>query len=172
MKLAPELARLGVFEAILGDKAATRTFAGAYRAIRGIASETAGREQAVALLGDLTTQSSAASPSSTSRSSVSTANSAVTSAAVINMFCLGRFPAATEASVLESLMEIYDQSGVRALEPLLPLDDLESAWKSRRLRMVGQPRSWWWLGYPCNIPRNWGAFKIQSWILTQADQPN
>ena len=166
-KLAPELARRGVFEAILGDKPATRTFAGAYRAIRSIASETAGREQAVALLGDLTTQSSSASPNPGSP-----ANSAVASAAVINMLCLDRFPVATEVSVLESLMEIYDRSGVTALEPLLPLDDLESAWESRQLRMVGQPRSWWWLGYPCNIPRNWGAFKIRSWILTQADEHN
>ena len=172
LKLAPELARRGVFEAILGDKRAIRTFAGAYRAIRGIASETAGREQAVALLRDLTTQSSATSPSSASRSSVSGANSAIAAAAVINMLCLDRFPVVTEVFVLESLMEIYDRSGVRVLEPLLPLDDLESAWESRQLRMVGQPRSWWWLGYPCNIPKNWGAFKIRSWILTQADEHN
>lgn len=171
-KLAPELARRGVFEAILGDEPATRTFAGAYRAIRGIASETAGREQAVALLEDLTAQSSAASRSPVSRSPVSGANSAVAAAAVVNMLCLDRFPAATEAFILESLMEIYDRSAMWALEPLLPLDDIESAWESQRLRMVGQPRSWWWLGYPCNIPRNWGAFKIRSWILTQADDRN
>lgn len=171
-KLAPELARRGVFEAILGDKAATRTFAGAYRAIRGIASETAGREQAAALLGDLTAQSFAASRSPVSRSPVSGADSAVAAAAVVNMLCLDRFPAATEAFILESLMEIYDRSAIGALEPLLPLDDIESAWKSQQLRMVGRPRSWWWLGYPCNIPRNWGAFKIQSWILIQANEHN
>ena len=160
VKLAPELARWGVFEAILGDKAATRTFGGAYRAIQGIASETAGREQAVALLLDLTKESPAA---------VSPASSAVAAASVINMLCLDRLPVATEASVLESLMEIYEQSDATALEPLLPIGDLESAWSNRQLRMVGQPQSWWWLGYPCNIPRNWGAFKIQSWILSRAN---
>ena len=81
------------------------------------------------------------------------------------MLCLEHFPVETEVEILSRLMDLYEKTSPDALEYVVPLDQLAGEWKSRGLVETEAPVEWWWLGYPCSIPRRPGAFKVRSWVL-------
>ena len=154
--LLPELARMGVFLTVLEDRSRRRAFRGALRAARGgMDADPVGDEEASVLLETL----------STSPKSLVEQESASASQAVLNMLCLDHFPVPTELEILTRLMDSYANSNPDSLEYVVPLDQLTSEWKRRGLVETGTPVEWWWLGYPCSIPRRPGAFKVRSWVL-------
>ncbi|MBI3694914.1 MAG: hypothetical protein HY238_08760 [Acidobacteria bacterium] len=77
----------------------------------------------------------------------------------------GLFPAATEAAILERLLDLYREASPEALEPLDPLDLIAAEWSRQGLRQLSPPQEWWWLAYPASIPQSWGAMLVQSWTL-------
>ena len=154
--LLPQLARMGVFLTVLEDRSRRRAFRGALRAVRGgMAADPVGDEEAGLLLETLST-----SPESLSAQEATSAVQAIT-----NMLCLDHFPVSTELEILTRLMDSYVRTNPRALEYVVPLDQLTNEWKTRGLVETAMPVEWWWLGYPCSIPRRPGAFKVRSWVL-------
>ena len=151
-----DVSRMGLFRAVREDRSRRRAFRGALRAARGgVDADPVGDEEAQTLLETLST-----SPRSADR------QAAVAAAqAVINMLCLEHFPVETEVEILSRLMDLYEKTSPDALEYVVPLDQLAGEWKSRGLVETEAPVEWWWLGYPCSIPRRPGAFKVRSWVL-------
>ena len=154
--LLPQVSRMRVFLSIREDRSRRRAFRGALRAARGgVSAHPVDDEEAGVLLDTL----------STSPKSLSRAEATVAAQAVVNMLCLEHFPVETEVGILSRLMDSYENANTAALEHLVPLDQLAVEWKSRGLVETGTPVEWWWLGYPCSIPRRPGAFKVHSWTL-------
>ena len=151
-----ELSRMGVFLTVREDRSRRRAFRGALRAARGgLDADPVEDEEAQALLQTLST-----SPRSVARRGAEAA-----AQAVINMLCLEHFSVETEIEILSRLMDACENTNPEALEYVVPLDQLAREWKSRGLVETEVPVEWWWLGYPCSIPRRPGAFKVRSWVL-------
>ena len=154
--LLPQLARMGVFLTVREDQSRRRAFRGALRAARGgMSADPIDHEEALGLLETLST-----SPESLGAKEATTATQAIT-----NMLCLDHFAVSTEVDILSGLMDSYVRTNPGALEYVVPLDQLTSEWKRRGLVETAVPVEWWWLGYPCSIPRRPGAFKVKSWLL-------
>ena len=155
-RLLLEVSQMGVFLTVREDRSRRRAFRGALRAARGgVSANPIEDEEARVLLETL----------STSPKSLRGREAAAAAQAVINMLCLEHFPVQTEVEILSRLMDSYENTNPDALEYVVPLDQLASEWKSRALVETGTPVEWWWLGYPCSIPRKPGAFKMRSWTL-------
>ena len=151
-----ELSRMGVFLTVRQDRSRRRAFRGALRAARGgLDADPVEDEEAQALLETL----SASPDSLRGMEAVSAAQ------AIGNMLCLEHFPVETEIEILSRLMDACENTNPEALEYVVPLDQLAREWKSRGLVETEAPVEWWWLGYPCSIPRRPGAFKVRSWVL-------
>ncbi len=147
---------MGVFLTVREDRSRRRAFRGALRAARGgVSANPIDDEEARVLLETL----------ATSPKSLRGREAAAAAQAVINMLCLEHFPVQTEVEILSRLMDSYENTNPDVLEYVVPLDQLASEWKSRALVETGTAVEWWWLGYPCSIPRKPGAFKMRSWTL-------
>ena len=155
-RLLLEVSQMGVFPTVREDRFRRRAFRGALRAARGgVSANPIDDEEARVLLETL----------STSPKSLRGREAAAAAQAVINMLCLEHFPVQTEVEILSRLMDSSENTSPDALEYVLPLDQLAREWKSRALVETGTPVEWWWLGYPCSIPRRPGAFKVRSCTL-------
>ena len=151
-----EVSRMGVFLTVRQDRSRRRAFRGALRAARGgLDADPVEDEEAQALLQTLST-----SPRSVARRGAEAA-----AQAVINMLCLEHFSVETEIEILSRLMDTCENTNPGTLEYVVPLDQLAREWRSRGLVETEAPVEWWWLGYPCSIPRRPGAFKVRSWVL-------
>ena len=155
-KLLTVFSQMRVFLTIREDRSRRRAFRGALRAARGgVSAHPIDDEEASVLLETL----------STSPESLRGEEAAVAAQAVVNMLCLDHFAVSTEVEILSGLMDSYENTNPDALEYLVPLGQLAAEWKSRGLVETETPVEWWWLGYPCSIPRKPGAFKVRSWTL-------
>ncbi len=155
-RLLLDVSRMGLFSTVREDRSRRRAFRGALRAARGgLDADPVEDDEAQVLLETLS-----ASPDSLGGTEAVSAAQAVS-----NMLCLEHFPVETEVEILNRLMDLYEKTSPDTLEYVVPLDQLASEWKSRGLAETEAPVEWWWLGYPCSIPRRPGAFKVRSWVL-------
>ncbi len=158
-ELTIELSRHGLFQKVLMETSARETFLGAFRTAR-IQYQAAPLErEAVQSLLERLGSSPALVPADLS---------AAASEAIAAMFCRGHFPTNAEVASLEKLMDEYERIDPATLEPQLALNLLDEEWSRKGVAKIGQPEDWWWLEYPCAIPRTWGAFKVRSWMLRKS----
>ena len=162
LAMLPDLSGLGLFSELRRQEPLRATFTAAFEKIRArwVGAEQPSREQTINWIALLANEPQ----------SLAEADRGAASETVVNLLCNERFEVAAETGAFERLLELYaagaDHGG---FESLIPLDALQSEWRSRGLEAPGPPESWWWLEYPCSVSVSSGAFQIRSWILKRGD---
>ena len=158
-ELTLELSRHDLFRKVLVEESVRDIFLSEFRAVRKQSRAAPLEREAVQSLLDRLGSWPASVPPD---------QSAAAAEAIAAMLCRGHFPIHAEVAILERLMDEYERVDPTTLEPQLALNSLDEGWRRNGLATIGQPEDWWWLEYPCAIPRTWGAFKVRSWILQKS----
>jgi hypothetical protein len=160
LAMLPDLARLGLFGELHGEKELRDTFAAAFEKLRPRwdGMEPPSREKTLAMIERL-----AADPAS-----LPEPDRGAACETAVNLLCNERFDVAAETEAFERLLALY-ATAPDSFETLVPIERLEAEWGKRGLSARGAAESWWWLEYPCSVAYSPGAFQIRSWILKHAD---
>ena len=88
--------------------------------------------------------------------------------AATQLVCRDQLPVELEISALESILDAYRAVEPSVEEPLLEWEAFQAVLEGRGLVSAGTSRSWKWLEYACQIPRQPGGFWVRSTVLRQA----
>lgn len=85
--------------------------------------------------------------------------------AAIGLLCRGHLSTDSEIAAFEALLDSYQAAEPRTVEPLVDWNAFIRVLSEHDVEPTGDPRSWKWLEYACQIPRQKGGFTVRSVIL-------
>ena len=91
--------------------------------------------------------------------------SRVAAEAAARLLCRGRLPIDTEISAYQAILQSYQVIAPQSMESLVDHKTFLKDLNEYGLKPFGTAASWFWLEYPCSIPRKPGAFLVNSWTL-------
>jgi len=89
--------------------------------------------------------------------------------AAIRLLCRGYLPIDTEISAYQAILQSYQAIAPQSMELLVDHKAFFKGLDGHSLKPFGITTSWFWLEYPCSIPRKPGAFLVNSWTLRWID---